>query len=135
MNPDNIVLVKVGKHINIHDNKMKKFIYNMDLITPFGTEESNHVYYCNWIINGKNLNLILEIENIMEKYMREKYDIGDNWIWKSNIRSNDRFKYLLRTTHKSDYEFTINYINNVDVMVNCIWLHKITKTFGIQFVV
>lgn len=135
MDPNNIILVKVGKHINIHNNKMEKFVYNMDLNTPFGTEESNHLYYCNWIINGKNLNLLFEIENIIETFMRKKYDIGDCWTWKSSIRKNDRFKYLLRTTHKSDYEFEINSYNNVDITVNCIWLHKITKTFGIQFVV
>lgn len=135
MDTNNIMLVKIGKHINIHTKDMKKIVLNYDLITPFGIEESNNLYYCNWIINGNTLNELFQVETVMEKYMREKYDIDLSWKWKSSIRRNNRFKNLLRTTVKSEYDYESDGYYNLDIIPNCIWIHRTTKTFGIQFTV
>jgi hypothetical protein len=131
MDFDKIQFVMIGKHIKIFTDLLKKVVVSLDLECPFGNEHNNHLIYNNWILNDENFKLFQDIEQSFFNYMVEQYSIDSEWKWKSSLRKNSRFGSLLRTTNSFDYEYEKESLYSVDIIIDSVWLHRKTKTFGL----
>ena len=130
MNFDNLRFVKMGKNINIFNKDMEKIFFIKELSTPFGNESNNSVNYINWSLDKELLELLMEIDRGLNLYMKQTFEISDEWKWCSAIRPLDNSN-ILRTTNTSGLEVNKRETYIVKITLNCIWLNKTSKSFGI----
>ena len=122
--------IKYGKHVIVHDDKMKKISIPINTLTSFGDEVFNDMIYTNWILNDSDKLIFENIENSIYIFFKEEFNIDSIWIWKSSIRHTD-FGLFLRTTNKNNKKYNKNEIYDINIILNRIWINKDEKSFGI----
>ena len=152
MNLDKLDIVKISntnyKLYNLVNGQRNNITLKFEnIISPFGLEKFQNVYYINWELNSEYANLIkhfdLEIKDIITT-SNEQYK---SWSWTSNVKEKYGFKPLLKTRllqtkNKFIVEcitspFEINYKNNMNIIicVDLIWFNEKNKTFGLLWIV
>ena len=152
MNLEKLDIVKISnnnfKLYNLINGQRNSITLNFqNIISPFGLEKFQNVYYINWELNTEYANLIKQFDLEIKDIITTSNEMYKSWSWTSNIKEKYGFKPLLKTRliqSKNKFivesiasPFEINYKNNMNIIINIdsIWFNEKNKTFGLLWIV